>query len=180
MPHYLYQTTEQSRAYEAATNENISYQKNLDQPISNLITGNIESLCKDLDKKIYFIDLGPGYPSKSLTLIDTMKNLGHKITYFPVDVSPFFLKRATSVVGSRDIHCIPLSERFENLSLVLDPKLFKQDGKRFIFLGLTFNNFEPNYIVGILSQLANKGDRCVICCQSPSGITKNNLIFPYK
>lgn len=180
MPHFLYQTTKQAHAYEAATYKSNAYREKLDKPISKLIEDNIEGLCEDLSKKIHFIDLGPGYPSKSLRIIDELKAHDHIITYFPVDVSLFFLKRATSAVASRGIHYNSLQERFEDLAPVLDRGLIQQEGMRYIFLGLTFNNFEPHYISNILSELTNKGDRCVICCQSPMNIENGDLTLPYK
>ncbi|GEA07514.1 hypothetical protein KUL42_22750 [Alteromonas sp. KUL42] len=180
LPHYLYQTTEQAKAYELATYGSKQYHDSLDLPILNLIEENINLLCDSLPQNIQFIDLGPGYPSKSFRILDELQFKGLNITYFPVDVSEFFLKRATTAVTSRGIHCNQIHEKFENLAEVLDRKLFRDDGARYIFLGLTFNNFQPEYISKILSGLVNKGDRCVICCQSPEGISEEKLTSPYK
>jgi len=180
MPHFLYQTTAQAKAYEEATHRSTAYLKTLDKPISKLIEDNIEGLCEDLSKEIHFIDLGPGYPSKSLQIIDEIIKQGNLVTYFPVDVSLFFLKRATAAIASRGIHYNSLQERFENLAPVLDRDLFLKEGMRYVFLGLTFNNFEPDYISKILSELTNPGDRCVICCQSPNGVDEYDLTLPYR
>jgi len=180
LPHYLYQTTQQAKAYEAATYGSKEYHDRLDLPILELIDESIEILCNSLPSEIQFIDLGPGYPSKSFRILDELKSKGCDITYFPVDVSEFFLKRASTAVTSRGIHCNQIHERFENLSEVLDRNLLINTGARYIFLGLTFNNFQPKYISRILSELVHKGDRCVICCQSPEGISEINLVAPYK
>ena len=177
-PHFLYATSEQAISYEKATHGSPKYKDNLDFPISNLIRKNATKLTSGLSKSVHFIDLGPGYPSKSLILLEEFKK-SNKITYYPVDVSPYFLDRAAWTASGRVITTHKQLTRFEYLGPIMDRELQTVESSRFVFLGLTFNNFEPEFILDILDGLVENNDRCLICCQSSSGISNSDLVAPY-
>jgi len=178
LPHFLYATSEQAKAYEKATHGNESYTKRLDSPITELIEQHSEQIIEGLSNAVQFIDLGPGYPSKSLRLLDKL-NVSHSLTYFPVDVSPYFLDRAAWTATARGISTHKQLSRFEEVGPLLDRKLHLLNVSRFVFLGLTFNNFTPDYILKILDGLMGSKDRCLICCQSATGVSDEQLVAPY-
>jgi len=178
LPHRLYVTRRQSLLFEQATAGNFGYQENLDKPIANLLQTHRSELLEHVGSRANFIDLGPGYPSKSLYLVDELIRKGVEITYYAVDISPYFLRRAVAAVHARNVNTISLEERFEDLGPILDHKLAPPI-PRVIFLGLTFNNFPVDMIVQTLAEITRPGDICLICHQPSCGVSEAGLLGPY-
>jgi uncharacterized SAM-dependent methyltransferase len=176
-PHLLYMTEQQSRLYEKATAENHNYADLIDKPICDLLAKHLDEILERLTDTVAFIDLGPGYPNKSLLVIDHLLPRRISITYYPVDVSPYFLKEAVEAVENKGVHAIPLLERFETLGSILD--LNTNSTTRVLFLGLTFNNFEIDRILGILANITRIGDLCLVCVQTPDGLSLSEIVKPY-
>jgi len=177
-PHFLYATRKQAKAYESATNGNDAYQEKLDKPLRGLIDSNMFSLTDGMEGPVHFIDLGPGYPSKSLSILDRL-NEKCELTYIPVDVSPYFLDRAALTASGRGIRTHRQLSQFEDIDTILERSLHDANAKRFCFLGLTFNNFPADYISNLIAGLLDERDRCVICCQSSTERSHSELIKPY-
>jgi hypothetical protein len=178
LPHRLYITDRQSKLFEEATSLNPGYMSGIDNRISELLLANINDIIGGIVGRANYIDLGPGYPIKSLNLIDELIDRGVDLTYYAVDVSPYFLDRAVSAAHQRKLQAIGIRRRFEELEKILDKNL-SPAVMRVIFLGLTFNNFPPPLIVSILSAITRPGDVCLICCQPCDEVSEADLLKPY-
>jgi hypothetical protein len=179
MPHTLYLTDEQSLLFDAATIKSEQYRNKIDQPISRLIRKISErTILSDIGSHVSFIDLGPGYPSKSLAMIDSLSSQGTQVTYHAVDISPFFLERAVSAAQQRNILAHSLHRRFEDIGPILDAELAPKT-PRIIFIGLTFCNFDPHDICVILRSITRPGDYCLVCSQSAEGLAPASILAPY-
>ena len=179
MPHFLYATEEQARAYEQATQANIIYKDNLDKPVRVLLEENINRIISGFSRNVNFIDLGPGEPQKSLFLLEKLSQ-NYDVDYYPVDVSPFFLDKVARASSEKGIKTYKMLTKFENVSVEIEKNYNYSDASRFVFLGLTFSNFEADYILGVLRGIVRKEDRCVICFQSTDSSDGISSVEPYE
>jgi len=179
-PADLYISDDQAVAFERATTENNEYQTSLDQPILDMVSEISSEVSSNISGPLHFVDLGPGFPSKSLVLIDKLISDKHRLQYFAVDVSQFFLDRAIGAVQNRNITTAGFKVSFDKLAPRLDRRLLLEQATRICFLGLTYNNFPLDEINPILADITNEGDILVICFQTSENQTNEDLVRPYK
>jgi len=154
-PGNLYLTADQAAGYLKIMSES-SYSAGFHGPLLRLIQKRCRSIVEQLSYKVIFIDLGPGYPDKSLPLLNALLSLseGHQVTYCPVDINKKFLEMAADVVRSLSIEVCPIQMRFEDLPGEIEKQFADTDASRVVLLGLTFMNFPGRQILDILGKVA--------------------------
>jgi hypothetical protein len=177
-PHLLYISDRQAELYEKATTRNPRYASALDRPVIALLKKHMHEIFSTVGQIVNFIDLGPGYPTKSLLIVDYLLARGVSVTYSPVDVSAHFLRIAVKAATQRNISVVPFQHRFEDLGELLKAR-FESKVTRIIFLGLTFNNFALRDISEILANITRRGDICLICLQPDDNMHADDLLKPY-
>ena len=176
-PANLYLTDRQARLYEAATAQNCEYEVHINQPIESLLFRNFKNIFKSTYSNVDFIDLGPGYPAKSMIILEYLQKICQNLSYYPVDVSDYFLARASEAAAIRGIKVQKIKCRFEDLSISID-SLCGSTADRIFFLGLTFCNFEIGNICRIIESLIGPNDICLVCSQS-ADLASKHLLMPY-
>ena len=131
-----------------------------DSPYFNLITKPereyLQSIAKDvvdlLPNHFEYIDLGPGTEHKEQFFFDELKKQGKTFTYIPVDISKYYLKLAEKHASDQDIPVRTVQSSFEELPEVLG----RSDIPRFVNIGLTFSNYDPQEILNLLRDIAGE------------------------
>ncbi len=112
-PHLLYLDDSSATHYLEAM-KNDEYSAGFHSETVEVIEKNKESILEGFTH-INLIDLGPGYPDKSLPLAKEFKSKG-TLSYYPVDVSPLYLKVAEEAMKNYVNSVTTIHERFEALS----------------------------------------------------------------
>lgn len=146
--------------YTPAGSDTYEQLQNLDTPYYRLVTkperAYLQSIAKDvvslLPDHFDYIDLGPGTEHKEQFFFDELKKQGKRFTYIPVDISSHFLEMAQTYAGQQEIESFPVRASFEELpELLVD-----RHAPRFVSLGLTFSNYNPQDALTMLSEIAGK------------------------
>lgn len=131
-----------------------------DTPYFNLVTKPereyLQSIAKNvvdaLPPKFEYIDLGPGTEHKEQFFFDELRKQEKDFVYVPVDISEEYLKLAEKHAKNQGIETRPVQAAFEELPEVL----WKSDVPRFVNIGLTFSNYEPQAILKLLKEIAGE------------------------
>jgi ubiquinone/menaquinone biosynthesis C-methylase UbiE len=107
---------------------------------------------EELPTNFQFIDLGPGTEHKEQYVFDAIENQGKEIEYIPVDISSKFLALAEKYAKEQGIKTKGVRASFEEL-----PEKLKNQGTRFVSLGLTYSNYGPSEILPVLREIAGSG-----------------------
>lgn len=121
---------------------------------SGLIVGTRSRLC--------LVDLGPGYPDKTLPIAQYCKDKLVSLQYVPVDINQSFLDIATAEVRKYTTDIKPIQALFEECADKI-PAAPSQD--ILVMIGLTFMNFSPNKILSLLKKLGGQHGRALIACE---------------
>ncbi len=140
-----------------------------DDPYAELITKPERSylekiaprVAKELPQEFEFIDLGPGTANKEQFLFDELKKLNKRFIYRPVDISNHYLELASEHASKQGIAVNPLRSEFEEAS----NKLGLPAIPRFVSLGLTFTNYNPETILAVLKNIAGTGGNIFVDAQ---------------
>mgnify|MGYP001559672364 FL=1 len=139
-------------AYESVQNTNTPYFKLVTKPEHEFLQLIVKSVVDILPDNFEYIDLGPGTEHKEQFLFDELKKQGKIFTYTPVDISDYFLSLAEKYATNQGIKTNRIKSSFEEL-----PELIgKPNFPRFVSLGLTFSNFDPQEIFKLLINVAGK------------------------
>lgn len=158
--------------------------QNVDTPYFNLVTKPeheyLQKIAKDiadiLPTNFEYIDLGPGTEHKEQFLFDELKKQGKVFTYVPVDISDHFLDLAESHAVNQGIQTKRMKASFEELPALLDNGTVP----RFVSLGLTFSNYNPQEIITLLKNIAGKNGFVFINTQMRDRIDMNALQKVYQ
>jgi hypothetical protein len=131
-----------------------------DTPYNRLVTTPerqyLESIAPEvvalLPQKFEYVDLGPGTEHKEQFFFDEARKQGKEFTYIPVDISQHYLSLAESHAGGQGIPVRAMQCSFEELA----DELGESETPRFVSIGLTFSNFEPQHILDLLKRIAGK------------------------
>ena len=176
-PCNLYYESEQATAYlDMIEKENFA--KSLHDPAVQLVTEYSAEIISDTLENVEFYDLGPGLPTKTLPLLKACLNRNCSLTYIPVDISVSFLALAEREVKKCGISSHGMNCLFEELPSLLSPKA--ANTTRIFQIGLTFNNYRPNTILGLLSQLSEDNDISLIITEYYRTQKKQSLLLPYQ
>lgn len=179
-PYYLYLTDEQACSYLSAAREPI-YQDTLERPLQDILYKNRLAITAKTNASVHFYDLGPGYPNKSLILLEQLLYTTPSTRYFAIDISPYFLALTRKVISDRGIPVTTLNCLFEDAhKILLSYEPSDRPYTRFFFIGLTFNNYSIEHIIHILYTLCRAGDIVIIAAQFFDGLTPEAVTRPYK
>ncbi len=141
----------------------------LDTPYYKLVTKPeheyLKSIAKDvadmLPEHFDYIDLGPGTEHKEQFLFDELRKQGKTFTYIPVDISDHFLDMAESHASRQGIEVRKTKASFEELPELLSTPTVP----RFVSIGLTFSNYNPQEIINLLKNIAEENGYAFINAQ---------------
>ena len=138
--------------YETLQKEDTPYFALVTKPEREYLQSIAKEVIQSLPSKFEFIDLGPGTEHKEQFFFDEIKKLGKECEYVPVDISDHYLKLAEEHANAQGIKVNPLKASFEELPSVLGESSIP----RFVTIGLTFSNYEPQIILDLLKKIAGK------------------------
>jgi hypothetical protein len=144
--------------------------------IRTLIEENSAALLAGLRPPLDLIDLGPGYPDKTLPLLSRMCREGIRGRYVPVDISCRFLNLAAETCCGFGLSVQPLHLLFEELPA----RLGAIGPSRLIIFGVTFMNYEPDIACRLLSQLMRPGDIALIAVELLRQGCLESAMAPYR
>ena len=168
-PHLLYLDDQQSEAYLNAMKDQ-DYSSKFHDSTVQIINAYKEKVLADAGDEITLIDLGPGYPDKTLPLVQYCNENGIRVRYIPVDISKQFLDVSVKAMQEIVDDIQPIHSTFEELPgcIQIDP-----DHSCFCMLGLTFMNFESIKILPLLKEIAGNKARVMLASEL---ITDSNPI----
>lgn len=131
-----------------------------DTPYFNLVTKPereyLQSIAKNvvdlLPSNFEYIDLGPGTEHKEQFFFDELKKQGKTFTYIPVDISDYYLNLSEKHATDQGIPAQPIEASFEEVSEILGESAIP----RFVNIGLTFSNYDPQIILELMKNIAGK------------------------
>jgi uncharacterized SAM-dependent methyltransferase len=135
-----------------------------------------------IKSNVVLVDLGPGYPTKTIPIVDMLRARTKRLVYCPVDINPHFLSLAcTRISKFRDVRVHPFQQLFQYLlRSQLSNVATGRHAQLIVSIGPTFMNFAASEISSILRRLTRTGDLCLVCAQFKSPrITPAALIEPY-
>lgn len=109
-------------------------------------------LVSHLPQNINYVDLGPGTENKQDLFIDEIQRRGKKLMYTPVDINKSVIDLVGQHVTKKGIAIHPVHSSFEDM----DQFLIDNQTPRFLSLGLTFGNFDIDYILDIFEKTIGK------------------------
>lgn len=178
-PIYLYITKKQANLYIDTINSK-QFQSQLHYPIKYLINKNIEKIIELTTENIDVIDLGPGLPDKTSTIVDYIKSYKENFRYIPVDINRTFLKLSANYFKYKNIPIIPLNCFFSELPEILkNDSRFINDFSRFFILGLTFNNFKIEEITNLFYKLLDSRAIGLIATEFLDYTSLDKVVKPY-
>jgi uncharacterized SAM-dependent methyltransferase len=169
-PHLLYLSDAQSKSY-LKVMKNSTYSDSFHNPTISIINANLEQIFSNITENITFIDLGPGYPDKTLPIAKYFQRLNRQFHYYPVDISQTFLNIASETMEPFSSVNHPIQANFENCSELIPQVAYSNSV--FIMLGVTCMNFELSFICPILKKLAKRDGKLILAAEL---ITKRNTI----
>lgn len=126
---------------------------------------------QELPDDFVFIDLGPGTEHKEQFIFDACKEQGKSFTYIPVDISDFYLNLAKRYAEGQSISTKSTKAAFEELPLLLGDAT----KPRFVSLGLTFSNYDPQQALTLLKAIAQSGGYIFINTQTRDRIDMKEI-----
>lgn len=138
--------------YESLQENDAPYFKLVTKPEREYLQSIVKNVVDLLPSNFEYIDLGPGTEHKEQFFFDELKKQGKEFTYIPVDISDHYLKLAEKHAVDQGILTQPIQSSFEEVADVLG------EGRlpRFVNIGLTFSNYEPQVILNLLKNIAGK------------------------
>ncbi|MES2216461.1 MAG: L-histidine N(alpha)-methyltransferase [Patescibacteria group bacterium] len=171
----LYISSSAIEGYEAMQDTNAAYFKLITKPERDYLQSIAKDVVDVLPNKFEYIDLGPGTEHKEQFFFDELKRQGKEFTYIPVDISEYYLKRAVQHANDQGIPVRPVQASFEEVAEILgEPTV-----PRFVSIGLTFSNYEPQVILSLLKGIAGQKGICFINAQMRDRVAMNALQKEY-
>lgn len=167
-PHLLYMSNDQAKSYLEAM-EDPEYAASFHCPTVKLIESNLPGIFRNVGGSVSLIDLGPGYPDKSIPMARYLKEHGVRFTYIPVDISKSFLDIAAGAMAPFAVQVHPIHAKFETCSKLI-PSSARQH-TTYCMIGLTFMNFIPDQILLLLKKISHDQGRVIIASEL---ITEHN------
>lgn len=101
---------------------------------------------------------------------------GKGFRYRPVDISKRYLELARQYAASQNLAVEPVHSSFEELP----EKLKSHLNPRFVSLGLTYGNFNPEHILGLLKQISGEDGYVYVEAQMRDRVDMNLIREIYK
>ncbi|MDB5266821.1 MAG: uncharacterized protein JWN89_636 [Parcubacteria group bacterium] len=157
--------------YESLQEEDTPYFKLVIKPEREYLESIAKDVINALPSNFEYVDLGPGTEHKEQFFFDELKKQGKKFTYIPVDISEHYLKLAEQHAIDQGIPVSTIQSSFEEAAEVLG----EGSVPRFVNIGLTFSNYEPQVILKLLKTIAGKGGFVFINSQMRDRLDINSL-----
>lgn len=161
-PHLLYLNNSQAESYLELMN-NPKYAESFHSDTVKIIKRELSQLFPNHLSEMTLIDLGPGYPDKSLPIAEYFKSMQIELDYVPVDVSRLFLDIADQNVKPLVRSTAPIQARFEDCRDHIPERFYQQTA--FCMIGLTFMNFPPETFISLLKKIAGKNGAVIIASE---------------
>jgi len=147
--------------YENLQQEDTLYFKTITNPERAYLQSIAKSVVDSLPFNFEYIDLGPGTEHKEQFFFDELRKQGKEFIYVPVDISEEYLRLAEENATKQGIVTKPVQAAFEELPEVLG----RGAAPRFVNIGLTFSNYEPQAILKLLKEIAGENGSAFINSQ---------------
>lgn len=157
--------------YESLQEENTPYHQLVTKPEHSYLKTIAEQVAERLPDSFDYIDLGPGTEHKEQYFFDAFTSKGKQFTYVPVDISEYYLNIARKHAEHQGIPCDPVQSSFDELPV----RLGTVSRPRFVSLGMTFSNYEPQVIIELLKNIAGAGGTSFIVAQMRDRIDMDAL-----
>lgn len=162
-PHLLYTSDEQAKDY-LAMMQSTQYSSGFHTPTVQIIKSHLDDLFEKYTNGLSFVDLGPGYPDKALPVAEYFQSKNQDFDYYPVDVSPEFLRVSEKAMQGKATKVLPIQSLFETCQDQLPKSIYEQK-PLVICLGLTFMNFDSQVILNLLKNLAGQNGKVLIASE---------------
>lgn len=139
-----------AEAYEDLQEDTTSYFHLVTKPEREYLQSIADEIADMLPDHFEYVDLGPGTEHKEQFFFDALVKKNKTFTYIPVDISDYFLSLAHKYASEQNIPTRPIQASFEELA----EKLGETKNPRFVSLGLTFSNYDPDIIINLLKDIA--------------------------
>ncbi len=139
--------------YESLQDVDTPYFRMVTKPEREYLASIAKDVASALPANFEYIDLGPGTGHKEQFFFDELKKQNKKFTYIPVDISEYYLELAEKHAQDQGIPSKPVKASFEEVAEVLGEATVP----RFVNIGLTFSNYNPQEILSLLKKIAGKG-----------------------
>lgn len=170
-PHLLYLDDTQANHYLKVMQDQ-SYSKSFHNETVQLIEEHLDELFNTKARAVSLIDLGPGYPDKTLPMAQFLKERSTDVYYYPVDVSQRYLNISETEMHRFCKEVMPINALFELARKRVPKEAYERPA--YVVIGLTFMNFPHGYILKLLKQLAGpKNGRVIFASEL---ITSQNTI----
>ncbi|MBU0490477.1 MAG: L-histidine N(alpha)-methyltransferase [Chloroflexi bacterium] len=173
-PHLLYLSDEQADVY-LEVMETEEYTASFHGPTVEIIKSNLPAIFSDIEEGVSLIDMGPGYPDKSLPMVQYLKVRGIPCRYVPVDVSRPFLDLAARHVEPFVEWVYPVHAIFETCADRIPAEVYQYT--TYCMIGLTFMNFPPEILVPLLQDIAGGDGRVVVASELLSDTKTEDLVL---
>lgn len=150
-----------SQIYEQLQEVDTPYFTLVTKPEREYLQSIAQRIASTLPDNFEYIDLGPGTEHKEQLLFDELKKQGKTFTYIPVDISDHFLDIAESHASKQGILVRRIKASFEELPELLG----EPHTSRFVSIGLTFSNYQPQDILKLVVDIAGKNGYVFINAQ---------------
>jgi len=147
-----------------------SYSKSFHDNTVQLIKNHLDELFEGATSAVSLIDLGPGYPDKSLPMTKFLRKNDIDVHYYPVDISLEYLRISESEMAHFCKTITPIHALFERASEVMPDTAYGRNV--YVLIGLTFMNFPHKYILDLLKKIASTDKGQIIFASEL--ITKQN------
>lgn len=150
----LYGNTQSEEAYEQIQSEGNPYNELITNPEEKYLQEIADKIVESLPKEFEYIDLGPGTAGKEKFIFEATKKQNKRIVYRPVDISAYYLEKSRKFAEEYGLEIKPIHSSFEELPEILKKEMSKT--AKYVSLGLTFSNFNPQKILNLLKLIAGE------------------------
>jgi hypothetical protein len=140
------------QTYESLQETDTPYSRLVTKPEREYLQAIAQDVVNQLPGHFEYIDLGPGTEHKEQFFFDELKKQGKTFTYIPVDISEYYLSLAEKHASDQGIPVNAIQAAFEELPDILGEATLP----RFVNLGLTFSNYDPEVILNLLKSIAGE------------------------
>lgn len=162
--------------YEKIQYEGNAYHEMITLPERKYLQHIMKDVVARLPENFEYIDLGPGSEHKEQYVFDQILEQKKKCIYMPVDISENFLNKAVKNAEKQGILYEPIQASFEELPDILK----KSNNPRFVSIGLTYSNYNPQEILKLLANISGSNGYIFIGAQIRERIDIKRLVEIYE
>lgn len=154
----LYVTDSSAEQYEQVQQDESPYARLMTEPERKFLESIADEVATHILDGSDYIDLGPGTEHKEQLVFDALKRAEKKFRYVPVDITESYLERVTEYASAQGIETIGVHASFEELA----DSQKETERPRFVSLGATFANYEPQKMIRMLRDIAGTDGKAFI------------------